>query len=61
MDSLCRNPFSVDGSLSGKQEITEVSAEAKYDGQSLQEATTNPYIVANGSSLSEFFPKRKGC
>ena len=28
----------MDGSLGRKQEITEVSAEAKYDGQSLQEA-----------------------
>ena len=38
MDRLCRNPFFVDGSLGSKQEITEVSVEAKYDGQSLQEA-----------------------
>ena len=37
MDSLCRKPFFVDGSLGRKQEIT-VSTEAKYDRQSLQEA-----------------------
>ena len=39
-DSLCRKPFFVDGTCSlgmGKKSRT-VSAEAKYDGQSLQEA-----------------------
>ena len=34
-DSLCRKPFFMDGSLGRKQ---EVAAEAKYEGQSLQEA-----------------------
>ena len=35
-DSLCRKPFFADGSLGRKQDFT-VWAEAKYDGQSLQE------------------------
>ena len=51
MDSLCRKPFFVEGGLGRKQEITSWkgvsagskrsrtdSAEAKSDGQSLQEA-----------------------
>ena len=46
-DSLCRKPFFVDGSLGRKQEITDSSAEAKYDGQSLQEAESH------GQSLQE--------
>ena len=33
--SLCRKPFFVDGSLSRKSRT--VSAEAKYDGQSLSQ------------------------
>ena len=37
MNSLCRKPFFVDGSLGRKQEITDISAEAKYDAQSRQE------------------------
>ena len=37
-DSLCRKLFTEHNSLGRKQEIAEVSAEAKYDGQSLQEA-----------------------
>ena len=37
-DSLCRKLFTKHNSLDRKQEIAEVSAVAKYDGQSLQEA-----------------------
>ena len=45
MVSLGRKPFFADGSLGRKQEIAEVSAEAKYDGQSHQEAKMDiPYL-----------------
>ena len=48
MDSLCRKPFFVDGSLGRKQEITTVWAEAKYDGQSLQEAKISGLVYTCG-------------
>ena len=38
MDSLCRKLLTKHNSLGRKQEIATVSADAKYDGQSLQEA-----------------------
>ena len=57
MDSLCRKPFFVEGSLGRKREITSwkgvsagskrsrtVSAEAKLDGQSLQEANISERV-----------------
>ena len=37
-DNLCRKPFFVDGSPAGSKRSRTVSAEAKYDGQSLHEA-----------------------
>ena len=37
-DSLCRKLFIKYNGLDRKQDIATVSAEAKYDGQSLQEA-----------------------
>ena len=37
-DSLCRELFPKHNNLGRKQKIAEVSAEAKFDGQSLQEA-----------------------
>ena len=42
--SVCRKPFFVDGSLCRKQEITDRLGEAKYDGQSLQEAKISGLI-----------------
>ena len=49
-DSLCRKPFTKYNSLGRKQEITE----AKYDGQSLQEAKIS-WLVYTLWGLEVFF------
>ena len=44
-DSLCRKLVTEHNSLGRKQEIPTVSAEAKYDGQSLQEAKLAAWFI----------------
>ena len=44
MDSLSRKLFTEHSSLGRKQEITDISTETKYDGQSLQKAKISRLI-----------------